>query len=155
MSASRVPACAVGYGVPRAGVPAAVSFEKWVTAAILQASSADRRQCSIRVVGTVEGRALNRTWRDRDYATNVLSFPSAAPTDAPQEWLGDIVLCAPVIAREARTQRKRTRDHYAHMTVHGVLHLLGFDHERATDARAMERLERRILADLGIADPYR
>ncbi len=154
MSALRTPACAVSYGVPRAGVPAVVSFEKWFDAAVVQAAAGDRRECSIRVVGAVEGRALNRSWRERDYATNVLSFPSAAPTEASRDWLGDIVLCAPVIAREARTQRKRTRDHYAHMTVHGVLHLLGFDHERATDARAMERLERRILAELGILDPY-
>lgn len=141
--------------MPRAGVPAVVSFDKWVSAAVAQAAPAERRECAIRVVGTVEGRALNRTWRERDYATNVLSFSSVSPTDTLQAWLGDIVLCAPVIAREARTQRKRTRDHYAHMTVHGVLHLLGFDHERATDARAMERLERRILENLGIPDPYR
>lgn len=148
------PMCAVSYGVPRAGVPAVVSFEKWVSAAVRWETPAGRKECSIRVVGSIEGRSLNRTWRDLDYATNVLSFPSSPPGNAPQDWLGDIVLCAPVIAREARTQRKRTRDHYAHMTVHGVLHLLGFDHERANDARAMERLEQRILRELGIADPY-
>lgn len=155
MSVVRAPACAVSYGVPRAGVPAVVSFEKWVNAAVVQVAAGERRECSIRVVGAAEGKALNRSWRELDHATNVLSFPSTAPTEASREWLGDIVLCAPVIAREARAQRKRTRDHYAHMTVHGVLHLLGFDHERSSDARAMERLERRILADLGIHDPYR
>ncbi len=152
-------ACAVSYGVPRAGVPAVVSFEKWIATAAARASNSGPCGCSIRVVGAVEGRTLNRTWRERDYATNVLSFPASATPVPPQaeasaSWLGDIVLCAPVIAREARTQRKRTRDHYAHMTVHGLLHLLGFDHERATDARAMERLERRILGELGVPDPY-
>lgn len=155
MSAAASPVCAVSYGVPRAGVPAVVSFEKWVMAALTHAASTERRECAIRVVGSVEGRALNRSWRERDYATNVLSFPSASPTVAPNSWLGDIALCATVIAREARAQRKRTRDHYAHLTVHGVLHLLGFDHEVPADARAMERLERHVLAGLGIPDPYR
>jgi len=154
VTAGVTPACAVSYGVPRAGVPAVVSFEKWIAAALAHAES-KRRGCAIRVVGAVEGRALNRSWRERDYATNVLSFPSASPTVAEHAWLGDIILCAPVIAREARTQRKRTRDHYAHLTVHGVLHLLGFDHEDPGEGRAMERLERRVLAAFGIADPYR
>ncbi len=155
MTPVAAPACAVSYGVPRAGVPAAVSFEKWVAAALTHVRSREFGECAIRIVGTVEGRALNRVWRQRDYATNVLSFPSASPAPVASAWLGDIALCATVIAREARVQRKRTRDHYAHLTVHGVLHLLGFDHEDPADARAMERLEREVLRGLGIPDPYR
>lgn len=148
--------CCVGYAVPRAGVPATVSFQRWLSAALAAVQAPSDAGCSVRLVGSREGRALNRQWRQRDYATNVLSFPAAASSDSPSEspWLGDIVLCAPVVQSEARAQRKRTRDHYAHLTVHGVLHLLGHDHERPSEARVMERIERRILADLGIEDPY-
>ncbi len=161
MNAVRVPpACTVGYGVPRAGVPAPSSFDRWVRAAL--AHSARRGAipgayaCAIRLVGAREGRQLNHFWRGQDHATNVLSFPSQVPglSTPAQFWLGDIVLCAPVIARESRAQSRPPRDHYAHLTVHGVLHLLGFDHERAADARAMEALERDILASLEIPDPY-
>ena len=90
----------------------------------------------MRVVGAREGRALNRRYRDRDYATNVLSFPVDLPRGVESPLLGDIVMCAPVIAREAAEQHKLARDHYAHMTVHGVLHLLGFDHLNRHDADA-------------------
>ncbi len=147
--------CRVGYAVPRAGVPAAVSFQRWLAATLAAVKASANAGCSVRLVGSREGRALNRQWRQRDYATNVLSFPAASANASAAPWLGDIVLCAPVIQSEARVQRKRTRDHYAHLTVHGVLHLLGHDHARAAEARAMERLERRVLADLGIDDPYR
>jgi probable rRNA maturation factor len=103
-------------------------------------------------------RRLNRTWRGRDKPTNVLSFPAeddaARPEGAPL-LLGDVVLAFETVAREARAQSKRLADHLRHLVIHGVLHLLGFDHARAADARRMEALERTVLRGLGVADPYR
>ena len=148
---------AVGYAAPRAGVPAAVSFRKWVAAAL--AGRIREADLAIRIVGAKEGRALNRHYRGKDYATNVLSFPAELPEGLPKgvklPLLGDLVLCAPVIAREAREQGKPLPAHYAHLTVHGTLHLLGWDHEDAREAEAMEQLEREILASMGLPDPYR
>ena len=147
---------AVGYAVPRKGVPAAVSFRRWVAAAL--DGRIREADLAIRIVGAREGRALNRHYRGKDYATNVLSFPAELPEGLPEgvrmPLLGDLVICAPVVAREAKEQRKPLAAHYAHLTVHGVLHLLGWDHEDDKEAEAMEQLEREILADLGIADPY-
>lgn len=148
---------AVGYALPRKGVPAAVSFRKWVAAALRgRIREAD---LAIRLVGAREGRALNRHYRGKDYATNVLSFPAELPEGLPKgvklPLLGDLVLCAPVVAREAKEQNKDLRAHYAHLTVHGCLHLLGWDHEEPREAEAMEGLERVILAGLGLPDPYR
>lgn len=147
---------AVNYAAPRAGVPSAASFRKWVAAALNhRIREAD---LAIRVVDTAEGQSLNRHYRGKDYATNVLSFPADLPEGLPEgvrmPLLGDLVLCAPVIAREAAEQGKPTNAHYAHLTVHGVLHLLGWNHDDDRDAEAMEQLEREILAGLGIADPY-
>ncbi|HLT44461.1 MAG TPA: rRNA maturation RNase YbeY [Luteimonas sp.] len=148
---------AVGYAVPRKGLPAAVSFRKWAAAAL--AGRIREADLAIRIVGTREGRALNRHYRGRDYATNVLSFPADLPEGLPpgvhMPLLGDLVVCAPVVAREAREQGKPAAAHYAHLTVHGVLHLLGWDHGNSREAEAMEQLEREILAGLGIEDPYR
>jgi probable rRNA maturation factor len=142
----------VEYALPRLGLPAAVSFRKWVAAALKgRIREAD---LAIRIVGTKEGRALNRHYRGRDYATNVLSFPAELPEGVVLPLLGDIVLCAPVITREAREQKKALTDHYAHLTVHGAQHLLGWDHEDAREADCMEQLEREILAEMGIEDPY-
>ena len=101
-----------------------------------------------------EGRALNRHYRGKDYATNVLSFPADLPAGVKMPLLGDLVICAPVVVREAREQRKSPQAHYAHLTVHGVLHLLGWDHDDDKEAEAMEQLEREILAGLGLPDPY-
>ncbi len=98
---------------------------------------------------------LNRRYRHRDYATNVLSFPVELPAGIATPLIGDLVICAPVVAREAAAQGKPARAHWAHLSVHGVLHLLGHDHIVEADATRMEALERRILATLGIADPYR
>jgi probable rRNA maturation factor len=106
-----------------------VSFRKWVAAAL--AGRIREADLAIRVVGTKEGRALNRHYRGKDYATNVLSFPAELPEGVRLPLLGDIVLCAQVIAREAREQKKALAAHYAHLTVHGTLHLLGWDHEDA------------------------
>ncbi len=145
---------AVAYAAPRRGVPSSTSFRRWAAAALAGARHDRPAELSLRVVGAREGRALNRRYRDRDYATNVLSFPVDLPRGVESPLLGDIVMCAPVIAREAAAQHKLARDHYAHMTVHGVLHLLGFDHQNRHDAVRMEALETRILALQGIADPY-
>jgi probable rRNA maturation factor len=144
----------VGYALPRRSVPAAASFRRWVGAALAGARHSNPAELSIRIVGSREGRALNLRYRDRDYATNVLSFPADLPPGVTSPLLGDIVIAAPVVAREAREQDKLLREHYAHLTVHGVLHLLGHDHQRVRDAARMEALEKRILASLGIADPY-
>jgi probable rRNA maturation factor len=145
----------VGYALPRKGLPAAVSFRHWVTVALHGAGRRESAELSIRLVGASEGRRFNRTWRGKDYATNVLSFPVEWPPGVSAPLLGDIALCAPVVLREAREQGKRARDHFAHLTVHGVLHLLGHDHADEAEAARMEALETRILARLGIADPYR
>jgi len=145
----------VQYAAARRGVPAPASLRRWAEAALAAAPRPPRGEVTIRVVDEAEGRALNRTWRGRDRATNVLSFPyeDAAP-GAGEALLGDIVVCAPVVAREARAQGKDPRAHWAHMVVHGVLHLLGYDHRTDEEARVMEGLERRVLARLGFPDPY-
>ncbi|MBB1060317.1 rRNA maturation RNase YbeY [Marilutibacter spongiae] len=147
----------VTYGLPRTGIPAAVSFRKWVAAAL--AGRIREADLAVRIVDVREGRAMNRHFRGKDYATNVLSFPAELPEGLPSDvrfpLLGDLVICAPVVAREARDQKKPLAAHYAHMTVHGALHLLGWNHEDEREAECMEQLEREILASLGIADPYR
>ncbi|KPL50080.1 heat-shock protein [Xanthomonas axonopodis] len=147
---------AVSYALPRAGLPSAVSFRKWVAAALKgRIREAD---LAVRVVDEKEGCSLNHHYRGKDYATNVLSFPAELPEGLPKgikmPLLGDLVICAPVVAREAAEQGKLLAAHYAHLTVHGTLHLLGWDHEDDKEAEAMEQLEREILADLGIDDPY-
>jgi probable rRNA maturation factor len=109
-------------------------------------------QVTVRYVAEAEGRRLNREFRGKDYATNVLSFSHEGGRSALE---GDIVICAPVVAREAREQGKDVAAHHAHLLVHGLLHLAGLDHENgAEEARRMERRERRILRELGFSDPY-
>jgi probable rRNA maturation factor len=139
--------------IGRRGVPATSSFERWVRMA-LRGHHQGRREVNIALFDESEGRELNRRFRGRNYATNILSFAYQPLPGERTMLLGDLAICAPVVAREAAEQGKRLRDHYAHLTVHGVLHLLGFDHESAADAVRMEDLERRILARLDIADPY-
>lgn len=141
-------------GLPATGVPRGDSFRAWVQAALAAARRRRASELSIHIVDADEGREFNRHYRERDYATNVLSFPAELPPGVRLPLLGDLILCAPVIAREAAEQGKRLRDHYAHMTVHGVLHLLGHDHIVDAEAERMEALERQALARLGIADPY-
>jgi len=138
----------------RRGVPMLRSFQKWIAAIPELDDRPSWTEINILIVGTRAGRRFNREFRNRDYATNVLSFPYEPMPGEHSGLLGDLVICAPVVAREAREQRKEARDHFAHMTIHGVLHLLGHDHERDADAERMEALERRVLAGLGIADPY-
>ena len=111
----------------------------------------------MRVVDVEEIRALNRQYRDQDKPTNVLSFPAQQPDGLPEgagRLLGDVVICAPVVAAEAAEQGKTTGDHWGHMLVHGTLHLLGFDHQTDAAAAEMEGLERRILAARSVTDPY-
>jgi probable rRNA maturation factor len=129
------------------GIPVSGHFRKWLKAA-LPASA----ELALRVVNAVEGRRLNHTFRGKDYATNVLTF---VYHDAnATRLLGDIVLCAPVVAREAREQDKLLEAHYAHLSVHGALHLAGFDHEGIREAKIMEAREIDILQILGFNNPY-
>jgi probable rRNA maturation factor len=140
----------VQFATSRAGVPHARSFARWANAAFAGAvarRAPDSAELTIRVVGAAESRKLNRTWRGKDKPTNVLSFSSD-----PE--LGDLAICAPVVAREAREQGKEPAAHWAHMVVHGVLHLLGYDHENDRDAARMETREAQILAKLGMPNPY-
>lgn len=139
--------------IGRAGVPTRRSFAGWVEAA-LAAKKSRRNEVSVVLVDTRRARAMNAEFRGKDYATNVLSFPFEPMPGRPSRTLGDIVICPPIVAREARDQGKLPRDHFAHLTVHGVLHLLGYDHGDDASAARMEAVERRILAGFGIGDPY-
>lgn len=130
-----------------AHVPGPHKFKRWVKAALEQPA-----EMTLRVVNAAEGRKLNREFRGKDYATNVLTFVYHEPRSPFLS--GDIILCAPVVAREAREQGKPVEDHYAHLTVHGVLHLAGMDHLRPRDAEKMEALEIAILARLKVPNPY-
>jgi probable rRNA maturation factor len=136
--------------VPSPGVPAPATLRAWARAALGEAPAGE---LTIRIVDEAESAALNGKFRRQPHPTNVLSFPYEAE-GACEPVLGDLVICAPVVAREAREQGKDPRAHWAHMVVHGVLHLLGYDHERADQAQRMEAREREILARLGFPDPY-
>ena len=128
------------------GQPSAAALRRWSAAALRGPA-----RVTIRLVDRREGRRLNRDYRRKDYPTNVLTFAYGRDQDA---WQGDLVLCAPVVKDEARAQRKPLSHHYAHLVVHGLLHLQGYDHERTRDAAAMEALEIEILARLSIPNPY-
>ena len=143
----------VSYGLPRKGLPAPASFKRWASATLT--NRVRKADLAIRLVDEREGKALNHHYRGKSSATNVLSFPAELPEGVKLPVLGDIVLCAPVVAREAKAQGKTLNAHYAHLTVHGILHLLGLDHDDPREADAMELLEREILAGLGVDDPYR
>jgi probable rRNA maturation factor len=134
-------------------IPPEGAFRTWVAAAL--AGRHGDWELGIRVVGADEMQRLNRDYRGKDRPTNVLAFPVDLPEGVDLPLLGDLVLCAPVIAREAVDQGKAEHQHWAHLTVHGVLHLLGFDHLDSVEAEAMEAEERRVLAGMDIADPYR
>ena len=133
-------------------------FVAWITRAIEAAGEAGDSEVSVRIVDADEIQTLNRDYRDTDRPTNVLSFPAGdvagLPDDEPAP-LGDIVVCASVVRDESAAQGKAILDHWAHMLVHGALHLLGHDHESEAEAEAMEALEARILAAHGIGDPYK
>jgi probable rRNA maturation factor len=135
---SRKNKVSIQYAVPRRGVPGAAFLRRWARVPF---------PVTLRIVGAREARGLNRTYRNKDHATNVLTFRYG-------ERGGDIVLCHPVIRREARAQGKSLSAHYAHLVVHGCLHLRGYDHEKKRDAARMEAREIRTLRRGGIRDPY-
>ena len=135
----------VQYACNREGLPLRADFVKWSRAALTGGG-----EVTIRLVDADEGRTLNNEYRGKDYATNVLSFPY----DSEPLVVGDLVVCPAVVAREAGEQGKSLAAHYAHLVVHGMLHLQGWDHDNDVDAEAMENEEKRILAALGYPDPY-
>jgi probable rRNA maturation factor len=135
----------------RGWAPARATIAAWASAALAPLRSP--AELSVRVVARPESRRLNREFRGRDKPTNVLSFPAAALRASPRP-LGDLVVCSAVLRNEAREQGKSLRAHWAHLVVHGVLHLRGYDHERAADATRMERREISVLRRLGFQNPY-
>jgi probable rRNA maturation factor len=136
---------AVQYAVKPDNVPTRAQLKKWALAALEEDA-----EVALRIVGESEGRELNRDYRGKDYATNVLTFPL---TDDPV-LMGDIVLCHPVVEKEAQEQNKPLEAHYAHLVVHGMLHLQGYDHETDEEAEVMEALETQIVTNFGYAAPY-
>ena len=136
---------AVQYAVKPENAPTRAKLKKWALAALEEDA-----EVALRIVGETEGRELNRDYRGKDYATNVLTFPL---TDDPV-LMGDIVLCHAVVEKEALEQNKPVEAHYAHLVVHGMLHLQGYDHETDEEAEVMETLETQIVTKLGYADPY-
>lgn len=142
----------VQYVSDAGNLPAEADLKRWALAALQ--TEREFVELTIRIVDEAESQALNRDYRQRDQPTNVLSFPFEAPPGAVSELLGDLVICAPVVAREASEQGKPLDAHWAHMVVHGVMHLLGYDHERDDEAERMEALEAERLATLGIENPY-
>jgi probable rRNA maturation factor len=135
----------VQYACNREGLPLRADFVRWARAALIGGA-----EVTIRLVDAEEGQALNKEYRGKDYATNVLSFPY----DTEPVVMGDLVICPSVVAREAAEQNKALAAHYAHLTVHGMLHLQGWDHDDDKEAEVMENKETEILAALGYADPY-
>lgn len=134
-----------------AGVPAAIDFLPWVDASLQQ--SYDSLEQTIRIVEKSESQALNAQYRGKNVPTNILSFPADVP-HIEYQCLGDLVICAPLVAAEAEQQHKSVKAHWAHLAVHGMLHLQGFDHENELDANKMEALEVEILSTLGYSNPY-
>ncbi|HES75861.1 MAG TPA: rRNA maturation RNase YbeY [bacterium] len=135
---------------PSSELPSPEQFTRWVAETVGAAPTA----MTLRLAHLHEAAQLNMKFRGKDYATNVLSFPLEFPEETGIPYIGDIVICPDVVAREAAEQHKPLLAHYAHLTVHGVLHLLGYDHENESDADEMETLETQILATLGFPDPY-
>ncbi|GLT22641.1 endoribonuclease YbeY [Zoogloea oryzae] len=143
----------VQYACNREGVPSRIDFRRW-----LRAAEPGAARITVRIVDEDEGRELNRDYRGKDYATNVLTFAYDEGEDMPLPeglpLMGDLVLCRQVVEREAAEQGKALEAHYAHLSVHGMLHLQGFDHIEDAEAEEMEAREREILAGLGYPDPY-
>ena len=139
-------------------LPSEAQLLNWINAALkaqtLNSQIGEEQEITVRIVDADEIQMLNREYRQKDYATNVLSFPFEAPPGVTVNFLGDLVICAPVVSKEADEQKKPLMAHWAHMIIHGTLHLLGYDHIEDQDAEQMEALEVEILNDLGIDDPY-
>lgn len=134
------------------GLPTAQQIEQWATAAVQPQS--DEVEMTVRIVDEAESHALNLNYRGKDRPTNVLSFPFECPDEVELPLLGDLVICRQVVEREAQEQDKPLVAHWAHMVVHGSLHLLGYDHIEDDEAEEMESLETQIMTGLGFADPY-
>lgn len=151
-SSTSMPEVDVQIATADENIPSEEDFRSWVAAAL----PADKinSELTIRVVGFDESRSLNAQYRQKDKPTNVLSFPSELPPELQIPLLGDLVICAGVVEREALEQGKTLLAHWAHMVVHGTLHLLGYDHETDAEAEVMEALETRILGTLGFPAPY-
>ena len=143
----------VSYASRSPWAPSARLLSKWAEAAL--APRAGPHVLSVRIVGKARSRSLNSHYRHKHKPTNVLSFTGAGMAPDGRSFLGELVICAPLVALEARAQGKTLRAHWAHLTIHGVLHLLGFDHERAAQAKKMAAREIQILDRLGFSDPYR
>ena len=135
-----------------ANLPSEADFQRWLDAAVLPFQ--EEAEVTIRLVDEAESNQLNLTYRGKDKPTNVLSFPFEAPPGLELPLLGDLVICRQVVEREAQEQGKPLMAHWAHMVVHGSLHLLGYDHIEDEEAEEMEQLERDIMQELGFADPY-
>lgn len=142
----------LSYPAGRKNAPAPASCRRWLTAALAHLKR--RGALSLSLVDEPTMQALNLQWRGKDKTTNVLSFPAGKVPGTGLPWLGDVVLCPAVVIAEAQAQQKTLSSHYAHLCVHGLLHLLGFDHQTDAQAQEMEGLEQQILAGLQIADPY-
>lgn len=134
--------------------PSQQDISRWV-AAVLQAEGRDDAELTVRIVDEQESAELNEQYRHKNGPTNVLSFPFECPPEVELNLLGDLVICAPVVQREAREQHKQEQAHWAHMVVHGTLHLLGYDHLHQDEAEAMESREISIMEVLGFDNPYR
>ncbi len=147
----RKPEITLQFATRKPTVPRAADIRAWATAALRDKPGA---QLTIRIVAETEGTELNQQWRGKPGPTNVLSFPSEGIAEIAPDLLGDIVICAPVVAEEARQQGKELQAHWAHMVIHGTLHLLGHDHQVAGEAAIMEQIETDILRDFGYPDPY-
>jgi probable rRNA maturation factor len=140
------------YAARRPWAPRPAQFARW--AAVALGRAAQPIALSVRVVGAARSRSLNARYRGKDQPTNVLSFAGPGASPDGRNFVGELVICAPVVAREALSQGKSLESHWAHMTIHGVLHLLGFDHQSRGEARKMAAREVQILDRLGFADPY-
>lgn len=135
-------------------IPEDAQLRAWALTALLERTDYDQPELTIRLVGSEESQALNYQYRGKNKPTNVLSFPFEVPVGVPLQLVGDLVICIPVVTAEAEEQGKTPQAHWAHMVIHGCLHLLGYDHINDEEAEEMEGIERRLLAELGYPDPY-